>query len=245
MYLDTACERFKALGAGFKKSPNSGGMKGLAFLYDPDGYAIEIVPQGKAFVTQPLDCCGFAAEGSASGATLPPRPPNGAAGGACMDVSGYYAAPAIAECSNFVMQQTMLRIKEPGRSLDFYQRILGMTLVKRLDFPQWKFSLFFMGYLPGAMTEADLPPEDSPERMAFLWSLPATIELTHNHGTELDATQKYHTGNNYDGVKGGFGHIGKCRQAMRIFQVIFCSGGLKAATCTTYPSRFLFFVGGG
>ena len=48
----------------------------------------------------------------------------------------------------WVNQQTMLRIKEPKRSLDFYQRILGMTLVKQLDFPQWGFSLYFMGYLP-------------------------------------------------------------------------------------------------
>ena len=58
------------------------------------------------------------------------------------------AAEADAATAGFVMQQTMLRIKEPKRSLDFYQRILGMTLVKQLDFPQWGFSLYFMGYLP-------------------------------------------------------------------------------------------------
>lgn len=37
-----ACERFKRLGATFHKSPNSGGMKGLAFVKDPDGYLIEV-----------------------------------------------------------------------------------------------------------------------------------------------------------------------------------------------------------
>eukprot|EP00341_Mesodinium_pulex_P001708 CAMPEP_0116927174 /NCGR_PEP_ID=MMETSP0467-20121206/25186_1 /TAXON_ID=283647 /ORGANISM="Mesodinium pulex, Strain SPMC105" /LENGTH=103 /DNA_ID=CAMNT_0004606617 /DNA_START=223 /DNA_END=531 /DNA_ORIENTATION=+ len=40
-----ACQRFKDLDVPFHKSPNSGGMKGLAFIKDPDGYLIEIVPQ--------------------------------------------------------------------------------------------------------------------------------------------------------------------------------------------------------
>ena len=50
-----ACERFKALGCEFSKTPNSGGMKGLAFVKDPDGYLIEILPQGP-MITKPLDC---------------------------------------------------------------------------------------------------------------------------------------------------------------------------------------------
>jgi|TARA_B100000513_G_C11883584_1_gene180075 lactoylglutathione lyase len=57
-----ACERFKAMGAEFHKSPNSGGMKGLAFVKDPDGYLIEILPQGE-MITKPLDCDGVALEG--------------------------------------------------------------------------------------------------------------------------------------------------------------------------------------
>ncbi len=39
-----ACERFKELGVEFHKSPNSGGMKGLAFIKDPDGYLVEVLP---------------------------------------------------------------------------------------------------------------------------------------------------------------------------------------------------------
>ena len=156
-----------------------------------------------------MDCCGFSLDGAATG-ELPIGGGGGGDAPSCMpDVTPYYAAEADAATAGFVMQQTMLRIKEPKRSLDFYQRVLGMTLVKQLDFPQWKFSLFFMAYLPAGMKEADLPPADSPERMAFLWSLPASVELTHNHGSETsDADRVYHTGNNYDGVKGGFGHIG-------------------------------------
>ena len=38
----TACERFHKMGVEFHKSPNSGGMKGLAFIKDPDGYLVEV-----------------------------------------------------------------------------------------------------------------------------------------------------------------------------------------------------------
>jgi lactoylglutathione lyase len=58
----TACERFHKLGVQFHKSPNSGGMKGLAFIKDPDGYLIEVLPQGQMIV-EDVDCCGVAAEG--------------------------------------------------------------------------------------------------------------------------------------------------------------------------------------
>ena len=32
-----ACAELEPLGYGFKKKPDEGGMKGLAFAYDPDG----------------------------------------------------------------------------------------------------------------------------------------------------------------------------------------------------------------
>mmetsp|Transcript_27376 Transcript_27376/g.51744 ORF Transcript_27376/g.51744 Transcript_27376/m.51744 type:complete len:184 (+) Transcript_27376:481-1032(+) len=57
-----ACERFHEMGAEFHKSPNAGGMKGLAFVKDPDGYLIEILPQGE-MVAEPMDCLGVPAEG--------------------------------------------------------------------------------------------------------------------------------------------------------------------------------------
>jgi lactoylglutathione lyase len=41
-HIDDACERFESLGVEFKKKPNDGGMKGIAFIKDPDGYWIEI-----------------------------------------------------------------------------------------------------------------------------------------------------------------------------------------------------------
>ncbi|KAL8146381.1 lactoylglutathione lyase isoform X1 [Apium graveolens] len=100
----------------------------------------------------------------------------------------------------YIMQQTMFRIKDPKVSLDFYSRVLGMSLLKRLDFPDSKFSLYFLGYEDPAAA-----PENSAERTAWTFSKKATIELTHNWGTESDPDFKYHNGNS---DPRGFGHIG-------------------------------------
>lgn len=55
-----ACARLHSLGVPFHKSPNMGGMKGLAFIKDPDGYLIEVLPQGP-MVVQNVDCLGVEA----------------------------------------------------------------------------------------------------------------------------------------------------------------------------------------
>lgn len=41
-----ACDSIREMGYGFKKEPDGGSMKGLAFAYDPDGYPIEIIKRG-------------------------------------------------------------------------------------------------------------------------------------------------------------------------------------------------------
>ncbi|MCC5886534.1 MAG: lactoylglutathione lyase [Gammaproteobacteria bacterium] len=104
---------------------------------------------------------------------------------------------------DFVFNQTMLRIKDPDRSLDFYTRILGMTLIRKLDFPQAEFSLYFLGLLSDS--EVAAMPEDDSERSEWLFSQRALLELTHNWGTEKDPDQAYHDGNS---DPRGFGHIG-------------------------------------
>ena len=103
----------------------------------------------------------------------------------------------------FVFNQTMLRIKDPDRSLAFYSEILGMTLLKKLDFPEMKFTLFFLGYVRAD----DKPiPEDTVERAEYTFEQKALLELTHNWGTEKDESfEGYHDGNN---DPRGFGHIG-------------------------------------
>lgn len=100
----------------------------------------------------------------------------------------------------FVLNHSMLRVKDPQPSLDFYTRIMGMRLLRKLDFPEMKFSLYFL-HRPH---DGEAPPDDVGERTAWTFSQRAILELTHNWGTENDADFKYHDGN---GEPQGFGHI--------------------------------------
>jgi lactoylglutathione lyase len=103
----------------------------------------------------------------------------------------------------FIMSQTMLRIRDPKVSVAFYRDVLGMTLLNQFDFPEMKFSLYFMGYLRPQDGEL---PADPVERAEFTANQKAAIELTHNYGTENDpAFAGYHNGN---ADPRGFGHIG-------------------------------------
>ena len=101
--------------------------------------------------------------------------------------------------ADFVLNQTMLRIKDPAKSIPFYEDVLGMTLIERFDFDAMEFSLYFLGYPTETM------PEDPRERAQWLFDQPALLELTHNHGTENDASFSHHNGNE---DPRGFGHIG-------------------------------------
>lgn len=42
---------------------------------------------------------------------------------------------------------TMLRVKDLDKSVEFYTEGLGMTILRRLDFPGEKFTLVFVGYV--------------------------------------------------------------------------------------------------
>lgn len=67
---------------------------------------------------------------------------------------------------------TMLRVGDLNRSIDFYTQVLGMTLLRRKDYPEGRFTLAFVGY------------GDESEQ--------AAIELTHNWDTNT-----YELGNGY------------------------------------------------
>lgn len=123
-----------------------GRMKGLAFVYDPDGYWVELVKRGD-------DCTSIENE------------------------------------CNF--SQTMLRVKDPKKSLEFYQK-LGMKVLIEKHFDD--FSLYFLG--SSVVNDNDIP------NMMFQ----PCLELTHNHGTESNDEFKHYNGNEDD--RKGFGHIG-------------------------------------
>lgn len=44
------------------------------------------------------------------------------------------------------MLHTMLRVGDLQKSLDFYQQVLGMKLLRKTDFPGGRFTLAFIGY---------------------------------------------------------------------------------------------------
>ncbi len=105
-----------------------------------------------------------------------------------------------AASDGFVLNHTMVRIKDPAVSLAFYTRVFGMRVLRKLDFPELKFSLYFLARLRTDET----PPDDVGERTAWTFAQRGILELTHNWGTETQAEFRYHDGN---AQPQGFGHI--------------------------------------
>ncbi|MGX9695362.1 lactoylglutathione lyase [Janthinobacterium lividum] len=58
---------------------------------------------------------------------------------------------------------TMLRVGDLQRSIDFYTKVLGMTLLRTSDNPEYQYTLAFVGY------------GSNPDH--------AELELTYNYGT--------------------------------------------------------------
>ena len=99
--------------------------------------------------------------------------------------------------------QTMLRIKDPSKTIPFYTDIMGMTVIDALDFPNYKFKLYFLTTLPEGERYSLTPGTKAAHD--YLWSTEGTtLELTWNYGTEKDPSQKYHPGNQDND---GFGHV--------------------------------------
>ena len=99
------------------------------------------------------------------------------------------------QSEGYILNHTMLRIKDPVRSLEFYTGILGMTLLKHSRFADSEFDLYFL-------ERANLPAGD--ELKDFVSRQRSILELTHNYGTENQADFSYHDGNS---EPRGFGHI--------------------------------------
>lgn len=100
----------------------------------------------------------------------------------------------------FVLNHCMLRVKDPAVSLEFYTRVFGMRVLRKLDFPEMRFSLYFLHRAHAGETA----PDDDGERTTWTFGRRGILELTHNWGTESDDAFKYHDGN---AQPQGFGHI--------------------------------------
>lgn len=115
------------------------------------------------------------------------------------DVPGV-AAMRDAATRDYVFNHTMLRVKDAEASLDFYTRVLGFRLVRKADFAEAKFSLYFLVLVDD---DADIP-DDEGARRQWLARQRGVLELTHNHGTESEPGAVYHDGNS---EPRGFGHL--------------------------------------
>jgi lactoylglutathione lyase len=114
-------------------------------------------------------------------------------------VPGVAAEPP-AQSRGFVLNHSMLRVKDPAVALAFYTGVMGMRLLRKLDFPEMKFSLYFLARLESG----DAVPEDAAQRTQWTFAQRGILELTHNWGTESDEAFRYHDGN---AQPQGFGHI--------------------------------------
>ncbi len=106
------------------------------------------------------------------------------------------------ETIKYKLNHTMLRVKDPVKSVDFYTRVMGMKLLRKIDFPAAKFSLYFLGSFD--QHEIKDIPETDEERRSWVLAQKSILELTHNYGTETDNNFSYHHGNS---EPRGFGHI--------------------------------------
>lgn len=99
--------------------------------------------------------------------------------------------------STYRFNHTMIRIKDPEKSLKFYQEVMGMTLMRTSDSSANGFHLYFLGY-PGNYQRIEK------EGVNPLAGKEGLLELTWNHGTEKEEGPVYHNGND---EPQGFGHI--------------------------------------
>ncbi|KAE8453333.1 hypothetical protein EG329_011401 [Mollisiaceae sp. DMI_Dod_QoI] len=97
------------------------------------------------------------------------------------------------DLKTYKFNHSMIRVKDPKESVKFYE-LLGMKMIRKIEQPEAKFDLYFMGY-------------DSPKAVSHgnhFSDREGLIELTHNYGTEKDPNYKITTGN-AEPYK-GFGH---------------------------------------
>ena len=160
----SASTDLEAKGVAFKKRPNEGRMKGLAFCLDPDGYWVELVR----------------------------REP------------GRFDAAS----ERYNLSQTMIRIKDPEASVPFYRDLFGMKQLSHRVFSD--FDLFFAATESTELGAAEADATSEVAATKLLWD--PCLELTFNHGTDVEEGPSYHNGSDpmYAGAAApqGFAKLG-------------------------------------
>lgn len=102
---------------------------------------------------------------------------------------------------------TMLRVADLDASLKFYTDILGMKLLRRMDFPEGKFTLAFVGYAEEVET--------------------TVLELTHNWDTD-----KYDLGDGYGHIAIGVDDVYAACERVKALggKVVREAGPMKGGT---------------
>ncbi|RVX67344.1 hypothetical protein B0A52_09125 [Exophiala mesophila] len=96
--------------------------------------------------------------------------------------------------SKWKFNHTMLRVKDPLRSVEYY-KLLGYNLINKIEQKEAKFDLYFLAYDGPSSASAGNHWTDRE----------GVIELTHNYGTESDDSYTINNGNKEPHK--GFGHI--------------------------------------
>ena len=88
---------------------------------------------------------------------------------------------------------TMLRVGNLDRSIEFYTKVMGMNLIRRTERPEQKYSLAFVGYEQGNISNQ------------------SEIELTYNHGVD-----SYELGTAYGHIALGVKDLYKTCEDIRV-----------------------------
>jgi lactoylglutathione lyase len=88
---------------------------------------------------------------------------------------------------------TMLRVGNLDRSIEFYTKVMGMNLIRRTERPEQKYSLAFVGYEQGNISNQ------------------AEIELTYNQGVD-----SYELGTAYGHIALGVKDLYKTCEDIRV-----------------------------
>ena len=88
---------------------------------------------------------------------------------------------------------TMLRVGNLDRSIEFYTKVMGMNLIRRTERPEQKYSLAFVAYEQGNVSNQ------------------AEIELTYNHGVDT-----YEIGTAYGHIALGVKDLYKTCEGIRV-----------------------------